>query len=71
MGQATSRRSRVFVLELSSQAEPQTGHLVGRLEHVDSGCSVQFASTEEMNEFLARMLCEVAEPGLKDTGRHN
>jgi hypothetical protein len=49
---------RVFVIQLSADADPKRGHLVGRLEHVDSGQSIRFTSNQEMNEFFARILCE-------------
>ena len=52
---------RVFVVDLSRDADPSRGHLFGRLEHVDSGRSVRFTSNEEMNEFFARILCEEVE----------
>ena len=53
---------RVFVVKLSIDADPGHGRLAGRLEHVESGQSVRFASAEEMNESFARILREVEEP---------
>jgi hypothetical protein len=53
---------RVFVVEFSNDADPCQGHLVGRVEHVDSGQSVRFATGEEMSEFFARVLREVEAP---------
>jgi hypothetical protein len=53
---------RVFVIRLSPDADPSRGHLSGRVEHVDSGRSVQFASNIDLNEFLARILCEEEAP---------
>ena len=51
-------RGRVFVIQLSPEAEPVHGSLVGRVEHVESGRSERFASIEAMNEFLTRVLRE-------------
>jgi hypothetical protein len=55
-------RGRVFVVQLSSDADPGQGRLAGRVEHVDSGRSTRFASGEEMNEFFAIAIREVEEP---------
>jgi hypothetical protein len=61
--------ARTFVVQLSSDADPGHGRLVGRVEHVDSGRSTRFASAEEMNAFFARVLCEAEEPqSSEDTG---
>ena len=51
-------RGRAFVIQLSAEAEPVHGSLVGRVEHIESGQSERFASSEAMNEFLARVLRE-------------
>jgi hypothetical protein len=62
-GMATSQaHARVFVVQLGSDADPGHGHLVGRLEHVDSGRRGRFASVEEMTEFFARILRELETP---------
>jgi hypothetical protein len=53
---------RVFVIQLSSDADLYHDCMAGRVEHVESGLSVRFASTEEMREFMARILREVADP---------
>ena len=52
---------RVFVIQLSADADPGRGRLAGRLEHVESGRSGRFVSGEEMNEFFARVLREQGE----------
>jgi hypothetical protein len=49
---------RVFVIQLTADADPAHGRLVGRVEHVPSGRTVRFASGEEMNEFFALVLGE-------------
>ena len=51
-------RSRVFVIHFSADADPRDSRFSGRLEHVESGRCVRFASTEAMNEFFARILRE-------------
>ena len=58
---------RVFVIQLTADADPGHGFLVGRVEHVPSGRRVRFASGEEMNEFLALVLGE--EDELEDEAR--
>jgi hypothetical protein len=47
---------RVFVIQLSSHADPGDGRLVGRVEHVQSGRSTRFASSEEMIGFFVSVL---------------
>ena len=46
------------MIQLSGEAEPAHGCLVGRVEHVESGQNAKFASIEAMNGFLARVLRE-------------
>lgn len=43
-----------YVLRLHRDAQPQGGVLVGRIEHVTSGDSCEFASSEELLAWLAR-----------------
>jgi hypothetical protein len=50
---------RVFVIQLSADADPSGDRMVGRVEHVDSGRSARFASEAEMREFIARTLREL------------
>lgn len=63
---ALPSHARVFVINLSADADPGQGRLAGRLEHVDSGRSTQFASGDEMLEFFARILREIEGPGPPD-----
>jgi hypothetical protein len=51
-------RTRVFVIHFSSDAAPGVGRYEGRVEHVESGRSERFASSEAMNQFFARVLRE-------------
>jgi len=43
-----------YVLRLHRDAQPQAGMLAGRIEHVSSGDSVDFASAEQLLDWLAR-----------------
>lgn len=43
-----------YVLRLHRDARPQGGGLVGRIEHVTSGDSCDFASSEELLAWLER-----------------
>ena len=43
-----------YVLRLHRDARPSAGHLVGRIEHVASGDSADFASGERLLEWLAQ-----------------
>lgn len=42
-----------YVLRLHRDARPASGHLAGRIEHVASGNSADFASGAELLEWLA------------------
>jgi hypothetical protein len=57
MGAELPRR-RVFVIQFSAEADPGQGRWAGRVEHIESGRSARFASSEAMNEFFARLLRE-------------
>jgi hypothetical protein len=57
MGHALPRR-RVFVIQFSAEADPGRDRFIGRLEHVESGRSARFVSSQEMKEFIARVLRE-------------
>lgn len=46
--------ARGYVLRLHRDARPAAGHLVGRIEHVASGDSADFASGEKLLEWLAQ-----------------
>ena len=45
-----------FVLQLESGTDPIAGRFVGRIEHVASGRSRRFATTEEALAFIAWVL---------------
>ena len=59
-------RGRVFVVQFRNDAELGQDRVVGRVEHLESGRSTRFASSEEVLEFFARVLREVEEPGTGD-----
>jgi hypothetical protein len=42
-----------YVLRLNRDAQPEAGRLVGRIEHVSSGDSVDFASSTELIVWLS------------------
>jgi hypothetical protein len=46
------------VIQFGAEADPRQNRFSGRLEHIESGRSVRFASSEAMNEFFARILRE-------------
>ena len=43
-----------YVLRLHRDAQPQAGFLAGHIEHVSSGDSADFASGQELLDWLAR-----------------
>jgi hypothetical protein len=47
---------RAFVLRLTPEARPVNGTFHGRVEEVDSGRNVKFASIEEFLNFLQQCL---------------
>lgn len=47
---------RAFVVQLSSEAQPEQGHLSGRVEHVVSMKATHFHSIEELMSFMARVV---------------
>ena len=49
------------MIHFSADADPRQSRFSGRLEHVESGRSVRFASSEAMNGFFARILREEEE----------
>jgi hypothetical protein len=70
-----SPRNRVFVIQFRADAEPGQGRWFGRVEHVESGRSARFASSEAMREFFSRLLREEEEdtpqlPGSSETECH-
>ena len=52
---------RAFLIRYTDQADPGRGCVSGRVEHVDSGKSGRFASQQELNEIISRILREDAE----------
>jgi hypothetical protein len=57
MGHALPK-TRVFVIQFSAEADPGRDRFIGRLEHVESGRSERFVSSQAMKEFFARVLRE-------------
>jgi hypothetical protein len=47
---------RVFLIRLSSSAEPTTDDYCGRIEHVQTGRVTRFSSIGETEKFIAEML---------------
>jgi hypothetical protein len=47
-----------YVLRLHRDARPETGLLQGRIEHVSSGTSFDFASGDHLLDWLARHAAE-------------
>ena len=42
-----------FVVQLPRQPRPERGAFAGRVEHVDSGCSIHFETVDEFLAFIA------------------
>lgn len=55
-----------YVLRLHHASQPSTGHLAGRIEHVTSGDSTDFASGAELLAWLA-LHATTALPGSPDS----
>jgi hypothetical protein len=51
---STFPSTRSYVLKLHRDAEPERGHLVGRLENMSSGTCLEFASWEQLLLRLAQ-----------------
>ena len=51
----------IFVIHVRSDSDPARRHLVGRVEHVKSGDSEQFASLEALLAFVDRHMRSAAE----------
>jgi hypothetical protein len=47
---------RAFVLRLTTEARPAEGTFQGRVEEVDSGQNIKFATIEEFLNFLQQCL---------------
>jgi len=62
----SAHHTRAFVLQFDLAADPAAGRFEGRVEHVASGRSVRFTTTEELIAFVVRVLNtpdETDEPG--------
>ena len=53
--------SRAFVLQFTAQADVTQGVFTGRVEHVESGQAVRFATLDELLVFLGRVLNQTGE----------
>jgi len=49
---------RVFLIRLTSTAEPAAGIHQGRIEHIRSGRTTQFSSMENIQEFIKEVLSD-------------
>jgi hypothetical protein len=52
---------RVFLIRLSSIAEPSAGIYRGRIEHIRSGRITRFSSIEKVEQFISEVLAEEME----------
>lgn len=50
---------RAFVIHLLDEADPSTGALPGRVEHVTSGRSARFADPAALFEFMRTVLADL------------
>ena len=57
--------AQAFVVQFGRGAALDTGHVVGRVEHVVSGKAARFQSLDELVAFMSEVLREV-----KTTSRH-
>ena len=51
---------RVFLIRLSSSAEPSNGNVAGRIEHVPTGRVAKVSSAADIEQFMSEMLELVA-----------
>jgi hypothetical protein len=56
-----------YVLRLHRDARLDHGQLAGRIEHVSSGDSLDFASAAELVDWLARHAAEARQPADRPT----
>ena len=61
---ASYPQTRIYVVKLHADADPQAGRLIGRLEHVASGRQFPFSSADELLACLAQVACQT-ESGLE------
>ncbi|CAM3717759.1 hypothetical protein [Polaromonas hydrogenivorans] len=59
-----------YVLRLHRDAAPQAGHLAGRIEHVTSGESTDFATGAQLLEWLAAHAAQSREGAATDSPPH-
>jgi hypothetical protein len=52
------RNSRMFLVQYTADGDITQGNESGRVEHIESGASLRFASRKEFEEFVARILRE-------------
>jgi hypothetical protein len=57
--EASYSHTHAYVVKLRRDCDAGTGHLVGRLEHVDSGRIRSFTSAEELIACLLRDLASI------------
>jgi hypothetical protein len=50
--------NRVFLIRLSSVADPSAGIHRGRIEHIRSGKLLRFSSLDKVEEFISQVLSE-------------
>ena len=50
---------RVFLIRLSSSADPSTDDYCGRIEHVRTGRVMRFLSIGDTEKFIAEILAEI------------
>jgi hypothetical protein len=46
----------VFMIQFSSETDPDLGRLAGRVEHIESGRSCRFTSWQEVDAFVMQIL---------------
>lgn len=46
----------VFMIQLSIDADPGRGRVMGRVEHIESGRSCHFASWQDVDAFVVQVL---------------
>ena len=52
------RNARMFLVQYTEEANPTQGCECGRVEHIQSGTSVRFATRNDFEEFVSRVLRE-------------
>ena len=49
---------RAFLVRLDADAGPERGPLIGRVEHLNSGKRANFVSSEELEDFIKKILAQ-------------